>query len=107
MIFFGASISFRSFKIPDFKKNVLGLFFHFSFFLFSFFFLFPLFFSRFLPLPHSPLSTPLFVRAQNLIFFGPQFRHDFSKHSLCKKSFFGPVSGVCVCTFGPSSPFFL
>ena len=78
IFFFGPQFRFDLLKfLIFFKKNVLGLFFHFSFFFF-FFFLFPLFFSRFPPpLPHSSLSTPLFVRAQNLIFFGASISSRF------------------------------
>ena len=39
--------------------------------------------------------------ARNLIFFGPQFRYDFSEQFLCEKSIFGPVSGWALFSFFP------
>ena len=67
------------------------MFFHFLFhffFRFSFIFRFSfVFFSFFLSFSFSLLG------AQNLIFSGPQFRYDFFRQFLCKKSVFGPVSG--------------
>ena len=100
MFFHFLSFSFILFHFLSFSF----IFFHFLSFSFIFFHVLSFSFISFY-FPSFSFIFFVFVGCSKSVFFGPQFRYDFSWQFFCEKPIFGPISGGT--PLGPLFLFFL